>query len=81
MTDAYLYTASFASALHPRGDIDSVPPDIVVRLLSADDAGCDGTVVHSHAQNEVIERLLVDGCQHSLQLESELYQAHEVLPS
>lgn len=77
----YLNTARFASALHARGDVDGVAPYVVVRLARADHAGGDGAVVDAHAQHEVVERLLVDGRQHALQLQRELHQARQVRPA
>lgn len=76
----YLDTSSFACALHPWGNIDSIAPNIVVGLACPDDPCSDGSMVDAHAQHEVVEGLLIDGGQHALQLQRKLYQAGQVRP-
>ena len=56
----YLNLPNDAGGVHPAGDIDSVAPDVVLRLLGADDPGHDGTDVDADADLEVVEGVLID---------------------
>jgi hypothetical protein len=56
----YLYTASFPSALHSRSDVDGVAPNIVMGFAGTYDPGRDGAMVHAHAEDKMIEGLLID---------------------
>ena len=48
-----LHPALDPRALHPAGDVDGVPPDVVVEFRGADDAGRDVAKVEADAQHEV----------------------------
>jgi len=39
----HLYFSDRSGGVHPGSDVDGVAPDVVLRLLSADDSGHDGT--------------------------------------
>lgn len=45
MALSYLYAARLSRALHPRGDVHRVAPDVIVRFASANHAGRDGAVI------------------------------------
>lgn len=76
-----LYTTSFACTLHARSNIDSISPNVIVRFPCSDHAGCDRSVVDSKPQYEMVKRLLVDGSQCPLKLQSKFYQARQMCPS
>lgn len=46
----YLNAARLASALHARGHVDGVAPNVVVRLAGPDDPCRDGSMIDTYKQ-------------------------------
>ena len=49
--------------IHPTRNIDSVPPDIVLRFPGSDNPGDHGTDIHSNPEHEVLVTVFVQVCQ------------------
>lgn len=47
----YLNAARLASALHARGHVDRVAPNVVVRLAGPDDPCRDGSMIDTYKQS------------------------------
>lgn len=50
----YLNAARLASALHARGYVDGVAPNVVVRLAGPDDPCRDGSMIDTYEQSSSI---------------------------
>jgi hypothetical protein len=54
----HLYFSDRSGGVHPGRDVDGVAPDVVLRLLSADDSGHDGTDTDSF-KNKLKEKIKI----------------------
>ena len=79
-TSYYLCLSSHSCALHSTGKVDSVPPNVVLRLLGPNDTCNDWTVAYPDPQLKVIPRFLVNLVQLLSQSGCKLQQCDEVLP-
>ena len=64
--------------VHPRGHVDRVAPNIVLRLPGANHAGHDGADIHADPQHEVVVAVLVDGVEFVPHAEDEFDELGEV---
>ena len=60
--------------VHPRGDIDRIAPDVVLRLAGANDARHHRAHVQAHSQHEIVVGVVVDLRQPFPHLKDHLHQ-------
>lgn len=76
---AYLHAAHNAAGIHPRCHIHRVTPNIILRLLCADDAGNHRSVIQADAQSEPLEALTIDLIQYGHQSDAEFHHNRHVV--